>query len=111
MGDILLQRGNGKVANIENVFYVSGISYNLLIIGQLIEKKISITRKNDEVKLFDKNDRLVLTSPLSNNRTFRTSISITEADYLIVVIPDSESLHWNKRYGLLNFRSLSTLKF
>lgn len=64
--------------------------------------------KNEELKIFDKKDRLVLTSLFPKNRTFRTSISITEAGCLNV-IPYSKSLLWHRRYVHLNFKSLSSL--
>lgn len=87
MGNIMLQRENGKVVIIENVFYVPRTSYNLISIRQLIEIGFFVTMKDEKLKLFDRKERLILTSPLSKNMTFRTSISIAEADCLNAVIP------------------------
>lgn len=60
MGNIMLQRENGKVVIIENVFYVPRTRYNLISIRQLIEIGFFVTMKDEKLKLFDRKERLIL---------------------------------------------------
>lgn len=48
----------------------------------------SMIMKDEKLKMFDSMERLILTSPLSKNMTFRTNISYAEADCLNAVLPD-----------------------
>lgn len=70
MGNIIINRKDGKKAMIENVLYVLGMKCNLMSVGQLVEKGFSVIMKHDSLELFDPSQKLVLRSPLSKNRTF-----------------------------------------
>ena len=62
---------------IKYVLFVPGMKCNLLSVGQLVEKGFSVVMKDEVLKLFDTKNNLVLKSPLSKNRTFKTMISST----------------------------------
>ena len=63
---------------IKDVLYVSGMKCDLLSVGQLVEKGFSIVMKDGVLKLLETKNNLVLESPLSKNKTFKTMINSTE---------------------------------
>lgn len=71
---------------IKDVLYVPGMKCNLVSVGQLVKKGFSMVMKNEAFKLFDAQNNLVLKSHMSKNRTFKTMIISTEAQYLKIVV-------------------------
>ena len=108
-GNIVFQISNGGKVMTKIMLYVPGMKCNLLSVGQLDEKGFSIVMKDGALKLFDTKNNLVLKSPLSKNRTFKTMISSTEVQCLKTVVGHKDSLLWHLRFGHLNFRSLNQL--
>ncbi|XP_058742623.1 uncharacterized protein LOC131615147 [Vicia villosa] len=75
IGNIVIQTSNGAKAMIKDVLYVPKIKYNLFSVAHLVEKGFSIVMKDGALELFNTQNNLVLKSPLSNNRTFKTIVS------------------------------------
>jgi len=109
MGKIAIEGKNGKIAIIEDVLYVPGMQCNLLSVGQLIKKGYSVTMKDNVLKLFDKNQRLVLKTPLVKNRTFQTNMKVVDLNCLSAIVKDEDSWLWHYRFGHLNYRGLNQL--
>ena len=109
MGNIAIERKNGKMAIVEEVLYVSGMQCNLLSVGQFIQKGYSVIMKDNTLKLFDKHQRLVLKTPLAKNRTFRTNMKAVEMNCLSAIVKGEDSWLWHYRFGHLNFRGLNQL--
>lgn len=65
--------------------------------------------KDGALELFDTQNNLVLKSPLSKNRTFKTMISSIEVQCLKIIVDHNHSLLLRLRFGNLNFRSLNQL--
>ena len=86
-GNIVFQMSNGGKVMIKDVLYVPGIKCNLLSVGQLVEKSFSVVMKDGVLRLFDTKNNLVLKSPLSKNRTFKTMINSTKVQCLKIVRP------------------------
>ena len=91
------------------MLYVPGMQCNLLSVGQLILKGYSITMKDNSLKLFDKNQRLVLKTPLAKNKTFKTNMKVVELNCLSTIVKNEDSWLWHYRFGHLNFRGLNQL--
>ena len=51
---------NGKIVLIKDVWYVPGMKRNMMSAGQLIEKGFSVTMKNDLLKLYDSDQKLIM---------------------------------------------------
>jgi len=100
---------NGKMAIIEEVLYVPKMQCNLLSVGQFIQKGYSVIMKDNTLKLFDKHQRLVLKTPLANNRTFQTNMKVVELKCLSAMVKDEDICLWHYRFGHLNFRGLNQL--
>ncbi|GAU42392.1 hypothetical protein TSUD_296900 [Trifolium subterraneum] len=109
MGNVVIQRSNGKKAVIEKVLYVSGMKCNLMSVGQLLEKGFKAVFEGETLKLFDSKQRLILKIAQSQNRTFKTQVKTIEVECLATSTEDKDSDLWNRRYGHLNFKSLSML--
>lgn len=53
---------NGKIVLIQDVWYVPGMKSNLMSVCQLIEKGFSVTIKDNLLKLYDCNQKLIMKS-------------------------------------------------
>ena len=62
MGNVIIILNNGKAAVIQNVWYVPGMKSNLMSVGQLIEKGFLVTMKDNLLKLYDCNQKLIIES-------------------------------------------------
>ncbi|WJX17846.1 hypothetical protein P8452_07710 [Trifolium repens] len=109
MGNVVIQRSNGKKAVIEKVLYVPGMKCNLMSIGQLISKGFKIVIEDETLQLFDSKKRLIFKTAQSKNRIYKTQIKAIEATCLSATAEEKDSDLWHKRYGHLNFKSLSML--
>ncbi|KAI5411740.1 hypothetical protein KIW84_056710 [Lathyrus oleraceus] len=76
--DIVIQMSNGGKAMIKDVLHEPKMKYNLLSVGQLVEKGFLVVMKYRTLELFDTQNNLVLKYHLSKNRTFKTMIILTE---------------------------------
>lgn len=108
MGDVLVKLKDGGTVLIENVWYVPGMKSNLMSVGQLLEKGYSVTMRDAVLQLFDNSDKLVLKSKLSRNRTFKCNVKDSGVKVLSTVT-ESQSWLWHRRFGHLNFKSLTQL--
>ncbi|GAU22332.1 hypothetical protein TSUD_106600 [Trifolium subterraneum] len=109
MGNVVIQRSNGKKAVIEKVLYVPGMKCNLMSVGQLLEKGFKAVFEGETLKLFDSKQRLILKTAQSQNRTFKTQVKTIEVECLATSTEDKDGDLWHRRYGHLNFKSLSML--
>lgn len=107
--DIVIQRRNKTKTIIKDILYVPEMKCNLLSVGQLIEKGFLVVMKDEALKLLDTHNSLVLKSPMSKNRTFKTMINSMEVQCLKTVVDHKNSWLWHLRFGHLNFRSLNQL--
>ena len=109
MGNVRVTLNNGKTALIQNVWYVPGIRSNLMSVGQLIEKGFSVTMKDNLLKLYDCNQKLIMESEQGRNRTFKVNVRTADSECLSATSAEKESELWHRRFGHLNFRSLKHL--
>ncbi|XP_019451906.1 PREDICTED: uncharacterized protein LOC109354004 [Lupinus angustifolius] len=78
-GDVVIMRNNGSKALISDVLFIPGMRYNLLSIGQLVQKRFTTMMGNGQVEVFDVKKRLILRSKLTKNRTFQVNIKAANA--------------------------------
>ncbi|GAU33536.1 hypothetical protein TSUD_143290 [Trifolium subterraneum] len=77
--------------------------------SQLLEKGFKAVFEGETLKLFDSKQRLILKTAQSQNRTFKTQVKTIEVECLATSTEDKDSDLWHRRYGHLNFKSLSML--
>ncbi|KAK2381647.1 hypothetical protein QL285_069238 [Trifolium repens] len=109
IGYIVIQRKNGRKSVIEKVLYVPGMQCNLMSVGQLLDKGFKVVLEDGTLQLFDPKKNLILKSAQSKNRTFKTQLKAIEYECLAATTESKDSELWHKRYGHLNFKSLSQL--
>ncbi|WVZ26935.1 hypothetical protein V8G54_000154 (mitochondrion) [Vigna mungo] len=75
VGDVVIRRKNGSCAILTSVLFVLAIRYNLLSIGQLIQKGLTVMMRGfNKVEVFDKSKNLILRSKISKDKTFQISL-------------------------------------
>ncbi|WJX12170.1 hypothetical protein P8452_02697 [Trifolium repens] len=92
MGNVVIQRSNGKKAVIEKVLYVPGMKCNLMSIGQLISKGFKIVIEDETLQLFDSKKRLIFKTAQSKNRIYKTQIKAIEATCLSATAEEKDRL-------------------
>lgn len=97
---------NGKIVLIKDVWYVPGMKSNLISAGRLIKKGFSFTMKDNLLKLYDSDQKMIMQYEHGSNRTFKVNMEIIETKCLSV---EGDSELWHKRLGYLNFISLGHL--
>ena len=70
IGRVAFRDTNRKETIIEEVLYVFGLKTNLLSLGQLLQKGFVMTMEDNCLKVFDRNQKLVIQENLSQNMTF-----------------------------------------
>lgn len=91
IGNIIIQMSGGAKALIIYVLYFHRMKCNMLSVGQLVEKGLSVVMKDGALELFDIQNNLVMKSPLSKNRIFRFMISLNEVQCLKTVVDHRNS--------------------
>ena len=97
---------NGKTVLVKYVWYVPRMNINLMSVGQLIEKGFLVTMKDNLLKLYDCNHKLIMQYELGRNRTFKANVATTDNKCLSARSAKGESDLWHKRLGHLNYKSL-----
>ena len=108
IGRVAFRDTNGKETVIEEVLYVPGLKKNLLSLGQLLQKGFVMTMEDNWLKVFDRNQKLVIQENLSQNRTFRIGMNILKHQ-CFETSENKEEWLWHLRFGHLNFKDLHLL--
>ncbi|CAL0304864.1 unnamed protein product [Lupinus luteus] len=74
-GDIPLLMADGRKTYISDVLFVPKMKTNLISIGQLHEKGITMQLLNGLMIIYDKQKREILRVPLTSNRTFQVKLA------------------------------------
>jgi hypothetical protein len=106
-GNLKLHIG-GIVQVISNVYYLPGLKNNLLSIGQLQQKDLTIVFKNDLCKVFHQDRGLIMATRMTANRMYVISATVVMPMCFKTESQDTSHL-WHCRYGHLSFKGLSTL--
>ncbi|GAU39634.1 hypothetical protein TSUD_397220 [Trifolium subterraneum] len=99
---------NGVVHVISNVYFVPGLKTNLLSIGQLQQKQITVIFKNDMCKVYHDDKGLLFTTKMTNNRMYIVSATVISPMCLKNAKQES-TLLWHNRFSHLSFKGLNTL--
>lgn len=102
---------DGVIQTVTNVYYVPELKNNLLSVGQLQEKGLTILIQNGECRLYHPDKGLIMMTKMTENRMFRLSarVVVNTSRCLQVTTEDSSQL-WHRRYGHLGYNGLNTLE-
>ncbi|KAK2452730.1 hypothetical protein QL285_000498 [Trifolium repens] len=99
---------NNLVHTITSVFYVPGLKTNLLSLGQIQQKGISLFFKDNLCKVYHKDKGFLFSTVMTNNRMYKVSASVIIPMCLAMSKQESTAL-WHGRYGHLSFNRLNDL--
>ena len=100
---------NGSQKYIHDVFYVPGLTQNLLSVGQLIQKNYKVIFDDDKCNIIDKRKGQIISIKMAPNKVFPLFMPFGQNNALKCENMD-ESILWHLRYGHLNFNGLKLLK-
>ncbi|GAU34012.1 hypothetical protein TSUD_212730 [Trifolium subterraneum] len=106
-GNVKMNNG-GKLHIITDVYYIPGLSSNLLSVGQLQQKNLTIVFKHDVCQIVHNERGLILTTQISANRMYMIFVPMVLPTYMQVSKVNETQL-WHNRYAHLSLKSLKTL--
>lgn len=114
-GNIRLQI-NGTSQVITEVYYLPELKSNLLSVGQLVERNLSVLMQNGECKIYHHERGLIMHSNMSANRMFIVLAGKEKHVQSNSLVPTcftatskEQTSLWHRRYGHLHFKGLNTL--
>ena len=105
---ISIKLKDGSQNLISVVFYVPNLRYNLLSMGQLLEKGYNIQIHHGFCTLIDWNGRFVTKVKMTPNRLFPLKIHHKKISCLSSIISNDDWL-WHMRFGHFHFSGLNYL--
>jgi hypothetical protein len=101
---------NGVTQVISDVYYIPELQNNLLSIGQLQEKGLSILIQNGKCRVYHPTKGLIMQTDMSGNRMFFLLAGmISKESTCFKTESENESYLWHFRYGHLSYKGLRTL--
>ncbi|KAH9687063.1 hypothetical protein KPL70_014633 [Citrus sinensis] len=102
---------NGITQVITNVYYVPELKNNLLSIGQLQEKGVTILIKDGVCGVYHLRKGLIMQTTMSTNRMFVILVTKLPTNSTCFQAISEDNTHlWHCRYGHLSFNGLKTLQ-
>jgi transposase InsO family protein len=99
---------NGKIHVISNVYYLPGLNTNLLSVGQLQQKNVTLVFRNDTCKAYHEDNGLIFSTQMTTNRMYIIIAPVIIPMCLKVSKQDKTQL-WHNRYGHLSLNGLKLL--
>lgn len=103
---------NGFTQVISDVYFVPELKNNLLSLGQLQEKGLSILIQQGSCKIFHPEKSLIMHSKMKGNRMFYVTALAASKESMCVQTNtsfDQETHLWHCRFGHLSYKGLNTL--
>lgn len=77
-GNIVVMRRSGQRVSITDILYVPSTKGNLISISQLIAKGYNMKLKENLMKVYTGEGRMILKALLTNNKTFKIDINMVD---------------------------------
>ncbi|MCH80483.1 hypothetical protein A2U01_0001252 [Trifolium medium] len=98
----------GRVHVITDVYYLPGLGNNLLSVGQLQQRGLTIVFKNNVCQLFHEEKGLILTNEMTMNIMYIIHASMIIPKCLQITKIEETNL-WHKQYAHLSIKGLKVL--
>jgi len=98
----------GMVQVISDVYFIPELKNNLLSIGQLQEKGLTIVFKENVCKVYHQDKGMIMQSKMSSNRMYAITVNVVSPACFKVTTEDVVHL-WHRRYGHLSQKGLKVL--
>ena len=102
----------GIVQVVTEVYYVPNLTNNLLSLGQLQEKQLTITIKNGICKIYHFQRGLIVETKMTTNRMFviHAKKKKLKAEKCFKMEEEDLGMLWHRRFGHLNNKSLQVMQ-
>ncbi|PRQ23286.1 putative RNA-directed DNA polymerase [Rosa chinensis] len=107
-GKISIQLKNGMYNTISDVYYVPGLSHNLLSVGKLSEKGYDMRIFRGVFTIRDPQRKLIAEVTMAPNRLFPLHMQYDKLP-CFSSMENGDNWLWHMRFGHLNFNSLNAL--
>ncbi|GKC27388.1 zinc finger, CCHC-type containing protein [Tanacetum coccineum] len=107
-GSILIECDDEKQRIISHVYYIPSLKSNLLSLGQFTEIGCKVVMKDDELRLYDMDNKIFMKVTRQRNRLYKANLRIGTPVCLLANLKDDTWL-WHARLGHLNFESLRSM--
>ena len=105
---------SGAAYTIRDVYYIPELKNNLLSLGQLQEKDVTIIIQRGVCKMFHEERGLIAESKMSRNRMFMIIDQAGDREIMqqrcLQTTAEDMTKIWHERYGHLSFSGLKTLQ-
>ncbi|KAM1053550.1 hypothetical protein ACFX2I_000976 [Malus domestica] len=101
---------DGRIHVITGVFYVPDLKNNLLSIGQLQEKGLTVLIQQGRCKIFHFEKGLIMETKMSTNRMFAVVARSPEEQKCLSSQTTDQAQLWHHRYGHLSWHGLKVLQ-
>lgn len=111
IGEVLLEcektdSNENHVAKLENVLYVPKLQGNLISCTMITQRGYHVLHSKDNCRVFDDDDRVILTASLMNNLWILNGKTIIEGVPEVAMLtrakPSNELVLWHQRFGHVN---------
>lgn len=104
---------NGAIQVVTDIFYVPDLKNNLLSVGQLQERGLSLLIQNGKCKLHHPRRGLIMQTKMTANRMFvlLASVVLDETPTFLQIATEDSSQLWHRRFGHLSYKGLRTLQY
>ncbi|GJR89060.1 zinc finger, CCHC-type containing protein [Tanacetum coccineum] len=107
-GSIIIECDDEKQRIISHVYYIPDLKSNLLSLGQFTEIGCKVIMEDDELRLYDMDNKIFMKVTRQRNRLYKANLRIGTPVCLLANLKDDTWL-WHARLGHLNFESLKSM--
>ncbi|GJW49733.1 zinc finger, CCHC-type containing protein [Tanacetum coccineum] len=107
-GSILIECDDEKQRIISHVYYIPSLKSNLLSLGQFTEIGCKVVMEDDELRLYDMDNKIFMKVTRQRNRLYKANLRIGTRVCLLANLKD-DTWQWHARLGHLNFESLKSM--
>ncbi|GJX87170.1 zinc finger, CCHC-type containing protein [Tanacetum coccineum] len=107
-GSILIECDDEKQRIISHVYYIPDLKSNLLSLGQFTEIGCKVVMEDDELRLYDMDNKIFMKVTRQRNRLYKANLRIGTPVCLLANLKEDTWL-WHARLGHLNFESLKSM--
>ncbi|KAD4585292.1 hypothetical protein E3N88_22893 [Mikania micrantha] len=107
-GTLLFNCKNEDQLLIQNVYYIPALHSNVLSLGQLTEDGYEITMKQEYLRMYDEQGKLMMKVQRSVNRLYKIDLK-PGRPICLALQAEEESWLWHARLGHANFRVLEEM--
>nr|GEX37060.1 zinc finger, CCHC-type [Tanacetum cinerariifolium] len=107
-GSIIIECDDEKQRVISHVYYIPDLKSNLLSLGQFTEIGCKVVMEDDELRLYDMDNKIFMKVTRQRNRLYKANLRIGTPVCLLANLKEDTWL-WHARLGHLNFESLKSM--